>query len=101
MSKFLSISVAAVAISAVSIFSEIPSKSSSTGTTENHGQYFIDKDGDGLCDNTGTHQGQGKNGQNKGLHRGKDYVDANKDGICDNAGTRKGGNNKGNGNRNK
>ena len=29
-----------------------------TGTPKGSGQYFVDQDGDGICDNVGTHQGQ-------------------------------------------
>jgi hypothetical protein len=29
-----------------------------TGTPKGQGQYFVDQDGDGICDNVGTHQGQ-------------------------------------------
>jgi hypothetical protein len=36
-----------------------------TGTPKGQGQYFVDQDGDGICDNVGTHQGQ-KMGKGKG-----------------------------------
>ena len=53
-------------------------------TPSTQGPNFVDKDGDGICDNyTANH---GKNGQRKG----KGFVDANGDGICDNAGSGKG-----------
>ena len=48
------------------------------------GQYFVDADGDGICDNLGTGKGQG------GPGKGQYFVDADGDGICDNLGTGKG-----------
>jgi hypothetical protein len=39
-----------------------------TGSPKGNGQFFVDQDGDGICDNVGTHQGQkmGNGGQGKG-----------------------------------
>lgn len=39
-----------------------------TGTPKGQGQYFVDQDGDGICDNYGTHVGQklGNGGKGKG-----------------------------------
>jgi hypothetical protein len=69
------------------------------------GQFYVDNNNDGVCDNFGSRQGrtarQGKgqgvcNGQGQGLRQGKgngqgqgkgqgrNFIDANKDGICDN-----------------
>ncbi len=69
----------------------------STKLAEVNGLNFIDKDGDGICDNRGEKGkggGKGKrhrrgardgsgpiNGSNK---RGPNFVDKNGDGICDN-----------------
>ena len=36
------------------------------GTPKGQGQYFVDKDGDGICDNVGTHQGQKMGNAGKG-----------------------------------
>ncbi|MBL8025715.1 MAG: hypothetical protein JNL74_04855 [Fibrobacteres bacterium] len=89
MSKLLTISVAVVALSAASLFAATPT--AGAGTTANHGTNFVDKDGDGLCDNVGTRQGSGKGtGCQSGTGCGANFVDANKDGVCDNAGTKKG-----------
>lgn len=41
------------------------------------GRYFVDADGDGICDNYAS-------GQGCGFHRGGGFVDADGDGICDN-----------------
>ena len=46
------------------------------------GQYIVDEDGDGVCDNLGTGKGQG--GQ------GRYFVDEDGDGVCDNLGTGRG-----------
>jgi len=42
---------------------------------------FVDEDGDGVCDRTGTGPGQVS---------GDNYVDEDGDGVCDNAGTNSG-----------
>ncbi|MFA6438882.1 MAG: hypothetical protein WCX28_06200 [Bacteriovoracaceae bacterium] len=86
-----------------------------TGTPRGNGQFFIDQDGDGICDNFGTHQGQkmGSGGQGKGY--GKKDGTGNKEmgpkdgtgfgagngtctgtGVCDGTG-QKGAANRGNG----
>ncbi|MFA6455244.1 MAG: hypothetical protein WCW40_00370 [Bacteroidota bacterium] len=40
-----------------------------TVTPTERGQYFVDQDGDGICDNVGTHQGQkaGNGQRGKGM----------------------------------
>lgn len=45
------------------------------------GKNFVDEDGDGICDNEGSHQGKGNvdHGSQKG-----NFVDENRDGKCDN-----------------
>lgn len=56
-----------------------------TGLSTQKGSRFIDKNGDGICDN--------RNGRG---NRGRNFTDANNDGICDNnalRGTRGGGRN--------
>lgn len=71
-----------------------------SGKMNSASQTFVDKNGDGVCDNaqqramdgTGTksRSGQGKGkGAGQGLGRGQGYVDADKDGICDNSQQRK------------
>jgi len=55
-------------------------------TPTQQGAGFVDKDGDGICDNYATHGGKG--GMGKG--HGAGFVDANNDGICDNAKAGKG-----------
>ena len=50
------------------------------------GANFVDKDGDGICDNVGTRMGRGR-GNGKGLGgaaQGANFVDKDGDGICDN-----------------
>ncbi|MFA6469701.1 MAG: hypothetical protein WCW35_12440 [Bacteroidota bacterium] len=41
----------------------------STTAPEGNGQFFVDQDGDGICDNVGTHQGQkaGNGSRGKGM----------------------------------
>ena len=51
---------------------------SCTGTGSGHRYHYVDADGDGVCDNAGTGNGSGNR---------YNYVDADGDGICDNAGT--------------
>ena len=46
------------------------------------GRYFVDEDGNGVCDNLDTGKGQG--GQ------GRFFVDEDGDGVCDNLGTGRG-----------
>jgi hypothetical protein len=41
-----------------------------TGTPKGQGQYFVDQDGDGICDNVGTHQGQKNGNTAKGKRSG-------------------------------
>jgi hypothetical protein len=53
---------------------------------------FIDNDGDGICDNSGSGQRFGRNGSERGL-RGAGFVDSDGNGVCDNLGTGKGGRN--------
>lgn len=63
----------------------------STKSAEVNSLNFVDKDGDGICDNRGekgkrhrrgARDGSGpKNGSNK---RGHNFIDKNGDGICDN-----------------
>jgi hypothetical protein len=56
------------------------------------GPYYVDNDGDGICDNAGSYKGKGrqgrrlgpKDGTGKGGQRGANFVDNNGDGICDN-----------------
>ena len=71
--------------------------SDSTKLAAVNGPSFIDKDGDGICDNKGSKgkgHGKGKRfrkgaryGQKAGLnHKGPNFVDKNGDGICDNKG---------------
>jgi hypothetical protein len=89
MSKLLSIAVAVLALSAVSLFAATPTTKSET--IENHCANFADKDGDGVCDNAGTHKGTGKGKGCRSIKGCKaNFVDTNKDGVCDNAGTNKG-----------
>ena len=54
---------------------------------------YVDKNGDGICDNAGSHNGQGrgkghrlgpKDGTGKGAQRGSNFVDTDGDGVCDN-----------------
>jgi len=66
------------------------------GTTQSHGANFVDKDGDGICDNYGTaSQGRGKAQKRnrakecQGSGCGKNFVDADKDGVCDHLGERR------------
>jgi hypothetical protein len=89
MFKVLTLSVAVLAFSAVSL--SAATTTPTAGTTADHGVNFVDKDGDGLCDNVGTHKGAGKGvGCQSGTGCGANFVDANKDGVCDNAGSKKG-----------
>lgn len=37
-----------------------------TETPKAHGQFFVDQDGDGICDNVGTHAGQKMGNGSKG-----------------------------------
>ncbi len=66
------------------------------------GDTFVDADGDGVCDNMGTDQGQqgqarGSHGDGDGVCTDENFVDADGDGVCDNMGTGTGqGNNHGN-----
>ena len=46
------------------------------------GHYFIDADGDGICDNCGIHHWRGANQDGCSRY----FVDADQDGICDNCG---------------
>ena len=56
------------------------------------GMNYVDKNGDGICDNAGSrgagkgqgYRGQGKNGAGRGAQRGPNFVDADGDGVCDN-----------------
>ncbi len=103
MSKLTLTLVAAAALSFFAVsktFAEDPVPVTSQSTTTSQGTKFVDKDGDGLCDNFGTAnqctaKGQGKGCQGAGC--GKGFVDANKDGLCDNAANRQGGKGQGKG----
>jgi len=44
-----------------------------------HGRYFVDTDGDGICDNCGAYQQCGM----AGTGRGRNFVDTDGDGVCD------------------
>ena len=46
------------------------------GSTTGYGRYHVDANGDGICDNYGSATGYGRY-----------YVDANGDGVCDNYGS--------------
>ncbi len=50
-------------------------------TESGFGGFFIDANGDGICDNVGSRMGSGSGGF---------FIDANGDGICDNVGFRMG-----------
>jgi len=97
MSKLTLMLVAAAALSlfaASKTFAEDPVPVTSPGTTTNHGANFVDKDGDGICDNVGTANqcaGKGQGKGCKGAGCGKGFVDADKNGVCDNAANRQGG----------
>lgn len=41
-----------------------------TGTPKGQGQHFVDQDGDGICDNFGTHQGHKMGNGQKGKGMG-------------------------------
>ncbi len=41
-----------------------------TGTPKGQGQYFVDQNGDGICDNYGTHMGQKAGNAHKGKGMG-------------------------------
>ena len=70
-------------------------------TSQNYGRNFVDKNGDGKCDNAGAGLRSGKdrgrnnganwgcckNGSKAGKGQGKNYIDKNGDGKCDNQGT--------------
>lgn len=78
------------------------------------GAAFVDRDGDGICDNAGTSESRGNKGSKAGKgksdgkgkgqggrHKGAGFVDANSDGVCDNYGSGKGaGSSGGSGKRN-
>ena len=49
-----------------------------TGTPKGNGQYFVDQDGDGICDNFGTHQGQKMGNGQKGKGMGPNDGTGNK-----------------------
>ena len=69
----------AAAASAQNVFWKSGAETSASTTAAMPiGKYFVDADGDGICDNRGT--GFGGNGAG--------YVDADGDGVCDNLGTR-------------
>ncbi len=62
-------------------------QSKGTGTPKGSGQYFVDQDGDGICDNVGTHQGQkmGNGQRGKGMGQ-KDGTGNNGQGPKDGTG---------------
>ncbi len=81
-----------------------------TGTPKGNGQYFVDQDGDGICDNVGTHQGQKMGNGQKGKGMGPKDGSGNKgqgpkdgtgygSGNCTNGGVCDGTGPKGNVNR--
>lgn len=49
-----------------------------TGTPKGSGQFFVDQDGDGICDNIGTHQGQKNGAGSQGKGYGKKDGTGNK-----------------------
>lgn len=66
------------------------------------GRYFVDADGDGICDNCEAYHWCGDNfvdidgdgvcdnyaaGQGRGTGRGGNFVDTDGDGVCDNYGS--------------
>jgi len=58
------------------------------------GRYFVDADGDGICDNCGVYHRCGM----AATSRGRNFVDADGDGVCDYYVTGQGrGNGRGNG----
>jgi hypothetical protein len=61
MKRILNITFAFVLVSSlVLLASNSVSAQTKTGTGQ-RGALFVDKDGDGICDNVGTHAGQGMN----------------------------------------
>jgi hypothetical protein len=63
------------------------------GKGAGQGMNYVDKNGDGICDNAGLHneKGQGKgcrylakNNAGKGFRKGSGYVDKDGNGVCDN-----------------
>ena len=73
-------------------------KGTGKGKVNGHGLYFVDENGDGICDNYGTHVGQ-KNGSGTGVCDGtgpKGGGVCKGTGVCDGTGPK--GNGKGLGN---
>lgn len=50
---------------------------------QGQGRYFVDEDGDGICDNYGKY-GRGRGNRGGGCGQGRNFVDEDGDGICDN-----------------
>lgn len=68
------------------------------GNGMGYGRYYVDANGDGICDNYASGTGYGRyyvdaNGDGvcdnyaSGMGYGRYYVDANGDGVCDNYGS--------------
>ena len=72
--------------------SSVFAQTKGTGTPKGHGQFFVDQNGDGICDNLGTHQGQKagnlKKGNGVGAQDGTGFKGNGKGtGVCNGTGS--------------